>query len=284
MERECCLTMLITLIGGSTLLACGWWPIANVQAGDARCLEKIRWRYVWLPVVPTLVVAALLCGWALVEPDPVPEKVPAALLWMTAPFALLAVRAMVRAVWSLIADAGDPGIWTVGLLRPWIVFSPHLARKLGDRQIEAALEHERAHARHRDPMRIWLAQLATDLQWPWPQARERLARWLIALELARDEEARVSGIDGADLADAILASAHFIQHERLPLQAALIGDPSALKERMARLLVAVPVVADRERREARGQLVALLMTLMLAVALGSIFGEHTVRALFRITA
>jgi beta-lactamase regulating signal transducer with metallopeptidase domain len=74
-------------------------------------------------------------------------------------------------------------------LRPWVLSSPYLAKTLDDRTIEAALEHERAHARHHDPLRIWLAQLATDLQWPWPQAHKRFQLWILALELARDEEA-----------------------------------------------------------------------------------------------
>src|SRR5216683_3171296 len=139
MERECCLSMLITLMGGTTLLACGWWPAARVRGSSALRLEEIAWRRVWLPVAPGLAVAA---------------------------FALLLARAVVRAGWSLIADQGDPATATVGLLRRWIVFSPHLARRLEEGQVNAVLEHERAHARHWDPLRIWLAQLATDLQWP----------------------------------------------------------------------------------------------------------------------
>src|SRR5207247_683225 len=149
----------------------------------------------------------------------------------------LLARTAVRGGRALITDPGHLGTATVGLLRPWIVFSPRLAKQLDDRQIEAALEHEHAHARHWDPLRIWLAQLATDLQWPWPQARERMEQWLIALELARDEEARVSGIEGTDLADAIITSARFCQNANLSAQAAaLTGQAVALTERIARLL------------------------------------------------
>jgi hypothetical protein len=38
-------------------------------------------------------------------------------------------------------------------------------------------------ALHRDPLRIWLAQLATDLQGSSPGARERLSWWMAALGL-----------------------------------------------------------------------------------------------------
>lgn len=236
MDREYCLSFLIALVGGTTLLTSAWWPIADVHIRSARGLEKIMWRRLWLPVAPALAVASALCGWALIEPDPIPEGVPISLMLMSVPFVLLLARAAVRGGWALITDPGDPGTATVGLLRPWIVFSPRLAKKLDDRQIEAALEHERAHARHRDPLRIWLAQLVTDLQWPWPQARERMQRWLMALELARDEEARAAGIEGTDLAEAIIASARFCQSANLSTRATLTGQGAALKERIARLL------------------------------------------------
>jgi len=280
MERECCLSMLIALFGGTALLACGWWPTAHARAGSARLLERIAWRRVWLPLVPALAAAGWLCGWALAEPDPVPERVPVSIVLMSVPFALLLARTAIRACWSLTADQGDPGTATVGLLRPWILFSPHLAKTLDDRKIEAALEHERAHARHRDPLRIWLAQLASDLQWPWPQAHARLRRWLLALELARDEEARAAGIEGSALADAILASIRFDQRVNRPLQAALIGDPSALKERVTRLLDPLPANSEETPAGARAAFFIVAPALLLALALGTIFGERVIRALF----
>jgi BlaR1 peptidase M56 len=282
MERELCLSILIVLVGGSALLGCGWWPAADAPETSARRLERVAWRRVWLPVAPAILVAAVLCGWALVEPDPMPEGAPMSLILMSAPLALLFARAVVRAGWSLIGDRRDPGTATVGLLRPWILFSPHLAKALDERQIDAALEHERAHARHRDPLRILLAQLATDLQWPWPQARERMRRWLIALELARDEEARAAGVEGADLADAILATARFNQHLKLSV-AALTGEASALKERIDRLL-APPTEATGFQANTSGALPTVMVSLLLALALGATFGELVVQALFRIAA
>lgn len=284
MERECCLTMLIILNGGATLLACGWWPTRDVRASNARRLEIITWRRLWLPLLPAMTVAASLCGWALSEPDPVPEKVPIALLLMSLMFALVFARAITRAGWSLIAERGDPATATVGLLRTWIVFSPQFVRTLSERQVEAALEHERAHVRHRDPLRIWLAQFAADLQWPWPQARERLRRWLLALEVARDEEALAAGVEGLDLADAILASARFEQQVNLPPLAALTGESVALEQRIARLLA--PPSANLEKAQAKtlGVLLMLAPTLLVAVVLGSTFGERVIRVLFRIAA
>jgi len=199
------------------------------------------------------------------------------------PFALLFGRAAIRAVWSLVRDEGDVVTATVGLLRPWVLFSPYLAKALDDRTIEAALEHERAHARHRDPLRIWLAQLATDLQWPWPQAQKRFRLWILALELARDEEARASGVYGSDLATAILAFARLGRQTILPANAALIGDPSTLKERISRLLEPLPLEPP-ETHTMTWTAVVVIPVLLGAIGFGSVFGEHIVRTLLRLSA
>lgn len=233
MERECFLSILVALLSGTMIMACGWWPARDAGGGSARRVERLRWRQIWLPLLPALIVAAWLCGWALAEPDPTPERASVLLILASVPFGLLFVRSAIRAVWSLVRDEAEVVTATVGLLRPWVLFSPYLAKTLDDRTIEAALAHERAHARHRDPLRIGLAQLGTDLQWPWPQAQKRFGLWILALELARDEEARASGVEGPDLATAILASARLGRQAILPANAALIGDPATLKERIS---------------------------------------------------
>jgi beta-lactamase regulating signal transducer with metallopeptidase domain len=163
------------------------------------------------------------------------------------------------------------------------LFSPYLAKALDDRTIEAALAHERAHARHRDPLRIWLAQLAIDLQWPWPQAHKRFRLWIVALELARDEEARASGVDGSDLATAILASARLGRQAILPANAALISDPSTLRERISRLLEPLSLEAPRTYSVTWTALVAIPV-LLGAIGFGSVFGERIVGTLLRLSA
>ena len=283
MERECFLSILVALLSGTMILACGWWPARDTGGASARSLERLRWRQIWLPLVPALIVAALLCGWALAEPDPTPEKASMLLILASVPFALLFGRAAIRAVWSLVRDEGEVVTATVGLLRPWILFSPYLAKALDDRTIEAALAHERAHARHRDPLRIWLAQLATDLQWPWPQAQKRFRFWILALELARDEEARASGVNGSDLATAILTSARLGRQAILPANAPLIGDPSTLKERISRLLEPLPLDPPRTPTTTWTAVVVILV-LLGAIGFGSVFGERIVPTLLRLSA
>jgi hypothetical protein len=282
MERECFLSILGALLGGMMILACGWWPAHDAGGGSARHLERLRWHRIWLPLTPASLVAASLCGWALAEPDPTPETASILLILASVPFALLFGRAAIRALWSLVREEGDVVTATVGLLRPWVLFSPYLAKALDDRKIEAALEHERAHARHRDPLRIWLAQFATDLQWPWPQAQKRFRLWILTLELARDEEARASGVDGSDLAAAILASARLGRQAILPANAALIGDASTLKERISRLLEPLPLDAPRTHTMTWTAL-TMIPVLLGAIGFGSAFGEHIVRTLLRLS-
>ena len=187
----------------------------------------------------------------------------------------------------------------MGLIQPQVVFAPFLAKRLDDDVIRAALLHERAHVRHRDPLRIWLAQFVTDLQWPWPQAERRLDRWLEALELARDDEARLLGADGAELAKAILASLRYREeteavaptpaawlNARLSAQAPLAGDARVLRDRIARLLAPLPSNADSGSAIVpRWYRVAWLLVPLLAsvIALGADYGEQVIRPLLGLT-
>src|ERR1700730_384242 len=107
MERECFLSILVALLGGMMILACGWWPAREALGASARYLERFRWSQVWLPLFPAVIVAACLCGWALAEPDPTAEKAPMLLILASVPFALLFFRAAVRSVWALVRDEGD---------------------------------------------------------------------------------------------------------------------------------------------------------------------------------
>src|SRR5262249_36567356 len=139
-----------------------------------------------------------------------------------------------------------PPIATVGLVRPRVVVAEDLCDALDPAALTAALAHECVHVRHRDPLRIWLAQIATDLQWPSPSARRRFERWLASLQLARDEEARVGGASGDDLAAAVVAVARMPWHPLGAAIAGLTGAETSLASRVHRLLAPLP--HDRGRR------------------------------------
>lgn len=297
MERESLLAILAMLLGGAVLQVFALWPsMASLDASPAE-LERLRWIGIWAPVVPMLVVVAGLLGWALQESDPVRDPLdPGVLLAIWAPFGLVFLRAAVRAARALVSRPADRGVSTIGLIQPHIVFSPLFARQLDVVVIRAALAHERAHALHRDPLRIWIAQLATDLQWPWPAAKRRFDAWLDALELARDDEARAGGTDGADLAAAVLASVRFLSRQppdeyarwdgtRLA-HTRLTGNSPALRVRVSRLLAPLPEhCCERPGNpgllDRAGYLLIPLLTA--AVVLGLLCGERIVQPLLAAT-
>jgi predicted LPLAT superfamily acyltransferase len=125
-------------------------------------------------------------------------------------------------------------------------------------------------------LRIWIAQFVTDLQWPWTSAQRRFETWLEALEHARDDEARAEGIEGADLAAALVASVRFHRNITTGTCARLIGDRSALEKRVARLLQPL-AGAPRDRTPTPLQVASLLtVALLVAIALGVVYGERLV--------
>jgi hypothetical protein len=282
-ERESLLSLLIVFLGGVTLQLFAAWPWSDGNASASRGVERRRWLALWWPAAPTSVVAAWLCGWALSQPDPVLDPVGPYLFIACVPFGVVVMRAVVRAGWSLARSPGNFGIATVGLLRPHIVFAPQLAKRLDDRAIEAALAHERAHVRHRDPLRIWVAQFVTDLQWPWGSARRRFSSWLAAVEEARDDEARAAGVEGADLAAALVGSLRFQSAQCCTGGVGLIGQREVVQARIARLLRPLPD-AVLPRDSSRIAIAALLvLTLVLAMGLGVACGERVIRPLLALS-
>jgi hypothetical protein len=281
-ERESLLATLIVLLGGLALQVFAAWPGRIRTHSAARRREQILWLALWWPAAPALTVAAWLCGWALSQPDPVPKHVGGLLFVAVVPFVAVGARALVRAVWSLCRSTRDCGIATVGLFWPRIVVAPELENILDERAIQAALAHERAHLRHRDPLRIWLAQFVTDLQWPGPSAQRRFTDWLMSLEEARDDEARATGVEGADLAAAVLGSVRFQMGFRTA-SAHLIGAREGLPARIARLLRPIP--ATTPEREPRYWVVAggVATIWAAAIVLGLAWGERFIDALLALS-
>ncbi|MDE3153800.1 MAG: hypothetical protein KGN76_01805 [Acidobacteriota bacterium] len=283
MDREFVFSLLTVLLAGVTVLTSATLaprPRAepSVEARERRC-----WRALWRPLMPATLVVAGLCGWVAVEPDPM-ERMPRLLILAAVPFCAIWTRAVWRALAGLVSGPGTAAAVSLGFVRPGILVSPAFARAVDASALQAACVHEEAHARHHDPIRLWLARLATDLQWPLPAARRRFAQWRQALELARDQEARGHGADGADLAAAVLAAV------RLEVVAAgpaaslhNVCEAEFLTERVARLLA--PVDAEAGRRSetpATVTLPALTAIWTLAILIGATFGERAVRLLFRL--
>jgi hypothetical protein len=271
MDREYVLTFLLFTTIGLAL-----WLGARIggptqEGRSARALEAQCWRALWTPLAPVSVVVAAVLGWYAFEPDD-SVLVPRTLMAWSAVVALVAVRAASRAVRSAWPRETRT-IATTGLWHPRVRMSMALRRALDGRALAAAAAHEAAHVRHRDPLRIWCAQLITDLQWPSASARRRLDTWRHALELARDEEARAFGADGTDLAAAILATARYRVAERAA--ACLISAGAAgLQDRIDRLLRPAP--ADSGCEHTRQTYLGSTGPRVIAAAVsGAVFG-HTI--------
>lgn len=126
---------------------------------------------------------------------------------------------------------------TAGLLRPRIFVSNALVRALPSEQLDAVIEHERAHARRRDPLRQLAARV---LSWPHlPRLRRRLLDELsLATERSCDEDAGRRIGDRLRVAESIL-TVERLAMASLPAMVAEIGG-SSVAERVRGLLDAPP--------------------------------------------
>lgn len=270
MSREQLLLGLVALVGGTLA-----WLLAPIRDGGATGPAWVRERRAWrLLVAPIIVIAigtATLSGWALQEPEVSDERL-SLFAWFVVVIVLaLWTRALARFGRSLTRRPALP-IAVVGLVKPRVVFDPALAHLLDTDAFGAALAHEEAHRRHRDPLRIALAQLAVDLQWPWPQARRRLASWREALEEARDDEAICDGAHPDDLAAAIIGAAQLAGQGS---GAALTGTHT-IERRIGRLLESGP-----RERPGRSITFATIVGagLLTAAVIGFVYGEELIALL-----
>jgi hypothetical protein len=229
----------------------------------------------WMPAVPAAIALSMLLGWAAMEPDDA-EWLPLPMIGLSALFAIVWMRALIRAGKSAAQRRSRMAAGTVCLWRPRTILATAFVARLDADEVHAVYAHEAAHVRHHDPLRIWLAQLITDLQWPWPGARRRFDEWRRVLELARDEEARDAGIDGADLASAVLVGAQW--PTVAPRGAALIDSCARLEDRIARLLGPLP--ADTPERLV-APTVLVMATCLLSVVSGARFGETLMQIVIR---
>ena len=274
MDREIVFTILALVLGGLAAQIAGWWRTTDDVVPGGRAYERQAWRRIWLTLMPVGLMLAVLIGWAVNEPADA-EPVPLVLWTAALPFTIVGIRACVRAWRARLVVDERVVAGTTGWLRPRVILSASFREALDEAAFAAAEAHERAHVRHRDPLRLWLAQLATDLQWPWPAARARLATWIEAVELARDEDAREAGTEGADLAAAVLAAAR-LGSALTPNVPGMAVPGTALERRVRRLLE--PLMPDTPLR-VRGALAAFGVTAAAAGLAGAFFGERLVRAL-----
>ena len=268
----------VLVIVAAALFGVVVWLVALAMGrAQHRALEHRAWWRLVFPLFSGLVMIAFLVGWAIQEPDPADERVGLALGLVAVVTGLITLRAIVRSVTALrlSSDAQVP-LGTVGFVKPRVIVSEAL-RRIASREILAAgLAHEAAHVEHRDPLRIWVAQLAADLQWPIPGTARRFSAWLLALEAQRDDEAVASGVAPEDLAEAILIAARL--QRGAPVTAAnVLGAGDGIAWRVRRLLATdrsvVPV------SHAAAMWISCTAVVIAAVGLGISYGDAVVGSL-----
>ena len=276
MDRELVFLVFGALTLGPLMLLAGMHRTVPAQASNAYVLERDCWRRLWVPLLPSAIVFGALIGWAVIEPEQA-ERLPLALILMGVPIGVLWLRVAARALWGLRRASAVSTAATFGLIRPRIVIAPEFSCALDETARDAVSAHEASHAGHRDPLRLWAAQLATDLQWPGRGATTRFAQWRHALELARDEEVRRQGVDGADLAAAVIVALRF--SSVTPSEGvSIVGGHEGVRDRIRRLLAPLPAIEDVSTQP-RSIRAATLAGPLGAAILGASFGEAFVRAL-----
>lgn len=242
--------------------------------------ERVAWWRLVLPLLVGALVFAFFFGWAVQEADPADEHTGPVLHLLALMSGAVVLRAIVRAAKAVRLGASSRvPIGTMGLWTPRVVVSREFRENVSDDVLAAALAHETAHVRRRDPLRIWLAQLAADLQWPVPGTARRFSAWLLALETERDDEAVASGVAGEDLAEAILAAARLHRVHTPSLCAHIEGAGEGIAWRVRRLLAGDGPKGVPQRSTpflAAGSCFALLST---AAWLGLHYGDAVLRVL-----
>lgn len=280
MDREVVLAVLVLMLCGPILLGLGLFRVGGPGDGPAVAVERGAWNRLCLPALPGLLVLALLIGWAVQEPDRADESVLPHAILFASPFACVWLRAALRAMTALFQRRPEAAAATIGLLRPRILISTALRSKLDSRALRAVEEHEAAHLRHRGPLRIWLGQIVADLQWPCSSAPRRYRDWRRALELRRDEEACARGVEGVDLAAALVEAARCGEgNATVAASAALLDAGALLHERVMRLLAFPAGGDDAIGQVARSTLILVGFGVLLSIGMGVFFGDALIRKL-----
>jgi Zn-dependent protease with chaperone function len=150
-----------------------------------------------------------------------------------------------RAVVALVRSSGKaegglipsnaPLSVTAGLFRPLVLVSTGLRERLRPDVLAVVLEHERAHARRRDPLRLVTAALLSAGHLPGTR-HLLLADLALACEQAADEEAATAVGDRVRVAEAIVTVERVMGSSQSGLVAAMGMDGASTISRVEELL------------------------------------------------
>jgi Zn-dependent protease with chaperone function len=90
---------------------------------------------------------------------------------------------------SLLVAHHAPAAFTIGLLKPKIVLTTGLLELLDPSEVQAVISHEHYHQRHRDPLVIFLLQIASKSMWYIPVFKWVSEMYKVAAEIMADKHA-----------------------------------------------------------------------------------------------
>jgi Zn-dependent protease with chaperone function len=141
-------------------------------------------------------------------------------------------------------DAAIPIAATVGFLRPRVVVSAALRRRLAPGLVDAIIAHEGAHVRRRDALRQAAARILS--RFHLPAVRRRLLRDLhLACEQACDEQASAHVGDRLLVAQALIAMEQILAATPTPLPRAAVAFGDTGVAARVHSLVADPLPGSR---------------------------------------
>lgn len=152
---------------------------------------------------------------------------------------LIADRAGLR-VRRVCSD--EPFVFLAGVRKPIVLISTEALRRLDDAQLDAAIRHEAAHARHGDQLVAALVTFIGDFV-PLPVA-SLISMYRRAREFAADQAASREA-DPCELASALLALA---RARVAPAGVAALVEPATVRARLSALLADAPPCPARWRR------------------------------------
>jgi len=153
-------------------------------------------------------------------------------------------RAMRHADDVEVVESETPFAFAAGLLRPRTHVAARLLESLPAPQLAAVVEHERAHARRRDPLARLAARVLSRAHLPWVR-RALLSELAVATEEACDAEAGRRVGDRLAVAEAILAVERLFA--AVPAPAGLTGfGGNSVAERVRALLAVEPQAPPRQ--------------------------------------
>jgi beta-lactamase regulating signal transducer with metallopeptidase domain len=167
-----------------------------------------------------------------------------------------------------VMNSGAAVLALAGLVRPRVIISRRVLETLSHDEMDAALEHEKAHSKARDNLKRLVLSLTPDI-FPFTPAFTRLNHgWARLIEWAADDEATAGDSQRAvSLASALVHVARMGTAPTVsPLASSFRGNDEDLSARVDRLLGLAPIAENPPRRIRAALGVAAATMTALAIA------------------